>query len=154
MLIGRLVEGDDLEPALDKTYEVLEQYHYADETMAAIDKARQLAADLNASPCQETIEGLGEGWTGEEALAIAVYCSLVAKGNFDFGVRLAVNHGGDSDSTGAIAGKILGAMLGRKGIGEQWLMPLELRDIIEQVATDLIIGYRKGRDWWTRYPGY
>ena len=45
------------------------------------------------------IAPLGERWVAEEALAIAVYCSLVAQDDFARGVRLAVNHSGDSDST-------------------------------------------------------
>ena len=57
--------------------------------------------------------------------------------NFDEGVILAVNHGGDSDSTGAIAGNILGAMLGARSIGGHWLHDLELRDEIEMIAADL-----------------
>ena len=35
----------------------------------------------------------------EEALAIAVFCALAAP-DFESGVLTAVNHGGDSDSTG------------------------------------------------------
>ena len=42
------------------------------------------------------------------------------------GVILAVNHGGDSDSTGLIAGHLLGAMQGRSAIPNRWLAPLEL----------------------------
>ena len=93
-------------------------------------------------------------WVGEEALAIAIYCALVAGDDFDFGVRLAVNHGGDSDSTGAIAGNILGALLGRRSISDKWLEKLELRDAIEQVATDLFLGFQDGDEWWGKYPGH
>jgi hypothetical protein len=46
------------------------------------------------------------GWVADEALAIAVYCALVAE-RLRHGVRLAVNHSGDSDSTGAMTGSIL-----------------------------------------------
>lgn len=42
----------------------------------------------------------------EEALAIAIYCALVAPG-FEEGVLLAVNHSDDSHSTGAITGNVL-----------------------------------------------
>ncbi len=102
----------------------------------------------------ETVEKLGEGWVGEEALAIAVYCALVAGDDFDLGIRLAVNHSGDSDSAGTIAGNILGALLGRKTIAERWLRQLELCQAIEQVATDLFLGFEDDDEWWRRYPGY
>ena len=50
---------------------------------------------------------------------------------------LAVNHGGDSDSTGAITGNILGTLLGKEAIPGRWLERLELRDEIEAVAVDM-----------------
>jgi len=73
-------------------------------------------------PCR-----LGEGWLAEEALAIAVYCALVAE-DFAHGVKLAVNHSGDSDSTRAMTGNILDALVGAAGIPQGWLERLELRD--------------------------
>ena len=54
------------------------------------------------------------------------------------GVLAAVNHSGDSDSTGSIAGNILGAMYGVEAIPTRWLDELELRDEIEQLARDAI----------------
>jgi ADP-ribosylglycohydrolase len=78
----------------------------------------------------------GEGWVAEEALAIAVYCALVAP-TFRAGVLLAVNHGGDSDSTAAMTGNLLGAALGAQAIDDDLLNGLEGRDVIEQVAADL-----------------
>ena len=69
----------------------------------------------------------------------AVFCALRAR-TFDEGVIAAVNHGGDSDSTGAIAGNILGAMRGEKALGLHWLAELELREVIRQVADDLFDG--------------
>ncbi|MBK8809431.1 MAG: ADP-ribosylglycohydrolase family protein [Acidobacteria bacterium] len=55
---------------------------------------------------------LGGGWVGEEALAISIYCSLVSENDLSGALLLAVNHSGDSDSTGAITGNILGALHG------------------------------------------
>ncbi len=48
-----------------------------------------------------------------------------------------MNHGGDSDSTGSITGNLLGARDGSGVIPERWLEPLELRDVITEVASDL-----------------
>ena len=49
----------------------------------------------------------------------------------------AVNHNGDSDSTGAVAGNILGARLGLSGIPEKYTKDLELKDVILEIADDL-----------------
>ena len=81
---------------------------------------------------------------------------------------LAVNLTGDSDSTGAIAGNLLGALHGVDAIPQRWLEALELREAIGQVADDLLswpqwpIGECLPNDlaeaaasayWWDRYPG-
>ena len=48
-----------------------------------------------------------------------------------------MNHDGDSDSTGAITGNLLGALYGVKRIPAAWLAPLELREVITALAEDL-----------------
>ena len=53
---------------------------------------------------RENIRALGEGWVAEETLGIAIYCSLRYENDFSGGIIAAVNHDGDSDSTGAAAG--------------------------------------------------
>ena len=93
-------------------------------------------------PSPEPLRTLGEGWVGEEALAMSLYCALVAENDFDRALRLAVNHDGDSDSTGAIVGNILGALLGTEGISEQWLADLELKEMIEKMGIDLYFGHQ------------
>ena len=71
----------------------------------------------------------------EEALAIAVYCALTHPEDLAAAVRLAANHSGDSDSTAAITGNIMGALLGAEAIPASWLDVLELRDTIDRLAT-------------------
>ena len=98
----------------------------------AVDLAETDISDLNA------IHQLGEGWVGEEALAIAVFCALKHRDNFDEALISAVNHNGDSDSTGAITGNILGTYLGIEGIPEKYISNLELKEILEKVANRLM----------------
>ena len=86
----------------------------------------------------EAIHKLGEGWVGEEALAIAVFCALKYENDFGQALIAAVNHGGDSDSTGAICGNIIGAIVGLSGIGEEWKEHLELSDEIMELADEII----------------
>ncbi|MSW92987.1 MAG: ADP-ribosylglycohydrolase family protein, partial [Actinobacteria bacterium] len=97
---------------------------------------------------------------GEEALAIGVACALGAKG-FEDGVLAAVNHSGDSDSTGSITGNLLGAIHGVAAIPTRWLDALEARAIIDQIACDLhdaLAGrpptWPSTHGWWDRYPGW
>lgn len=85
----------------------------------------------------DAIHQLGEGWVGEEALAIALYCALKYENDFDAAIIASVNHKGDSDSTGAITGNILGAYLGIDGIGDKYKKNLELMDVYERLAKEL-----------------
>ena len=105
-----------------------------EETLQAAECARDLAT--SGVERHVAIARLGQGWVAEEALAISIYCALVAEG-FQDGVIMAVNHDGDSDSTGAITGNILGTMHGTQAIPLSWLEPLELREVITQIADDL-----------------
>lgn len=85
----------------------------------------------------DAIKELGEGWVAEEALAIAVYSCLKYSDNFENAVVCAINHDGDSDSTGSIAGNIIGAYLGEDAIPSYYLENLELKDVIVEIADDL-----------------
>ena len=49
----------------------------------------------------------------------------------------AVNHDGDSDSTGAIAGNLAGARLGLSAIPARYTDTLELRDLLIDLADQL-----------------
>ena len=88
----------------------------------------------------ENIEAIGGGWTGEEALAIALYCACRHFDNLEEALIAAVNHAGDSDSTGAITGNILGAAIGYEAIPKSFLDDLELHDVILHMADDLYRG--------------
>ena len=102
-------------------------------------KLISLAVELseNDDSDLENVHLLGEGWVGEEALAIAVYCALRHSSDFSAAVIAAVNHKGDSDSTGAVAGNIIGAYLGEDAIGEEWREALELKSLMIATADEL-----------------
>lgn len=107
-------------------------------------------------PDHVAIEKIGGGWTGHEALAIAIYSALKYYESFEDAIVCAVNHSGDSDSTGAICGNIMGAFLGRKEIPDYYIKDLELIDVIEEIAEDLYTGciiseYAEQRRWLYKY---
>jgi ADP-ribosylglycohydrolase len=135
-IIAELMVGKSLETAIVSSRAILVRSSDHAETLAALDAAVRRAS---AKEKPETaLPALGEGWIAEEALAISVYCALMAI-NLEEGIVTAVNITGDSDSTGAITGNLLGAMHGAGLIPLRWLDQLELRDVIETVAQDLIV---------------
>ena len=124
--------------ALNTLPEAFPNAHYLGQLQELLRYTLRLAdSDM---PDLEAIHALGEGWVAEEALAIGLLCSLRHEDDFAGAITSAVNHGGDSDSTGAIAGNIVGAHLGRAGIPQRYLEHLELRDTISKIADDLFTG--------------
>lgn len=100
----------------------------------AVRLAENDASDL------ENIHSLGEGWVAEETMAIAIYCALKYQNDFSKAIIVSVNHKGDSDSTGAVTGNILGALVGYDAIEKKWKKNLELQDVILEMADDLCHG--------------
>ena len=132
-----LVSGRGLEDALsDAMLLLVERPEFEKSALAAL-LAQALRSSLHEKPFPERVERLGGGWVADEALAIALYCAVAAKRDLSLGLRLAVNHSGDSDSTGSITGNILGALLGKGGIPEAWLARLEMRELVEKMGMEL-----------------
>lgn len=134
-----------------------EKPHY-NEFEDIIKKAIALSGEMHEDA--DAISQLGEGWVAEEALAIAVYSALKYKDNFHKCMVCAVNHDGDSDSTGAIAGNILGAYLGLSKIDTDGnvVNKLEVYDVMYEISQDLVKGcemseYGKYKDvkWLSKY---
>jgi ADP-ribosylglycohydrolase len=150
MLISCLRHGKSLDTSLDLVEKHLESNRDASETLEAIRNARTV----------DDISDLGEGWVAEEALAIGIYCALRYQWDFEAGVLAAVNITGDSDSTGAIAGHILGILNGENAIPEEWRKNLREYGIVSQVADDLHTKFEENEaghvteNWWEKYPGY
>jgi ADP-ribosylglycohydrolase len=162
VMVQRLVRGESLTDALAQARRHLVTFADHAETLQALDLAERLAAE--GVPPEVAIPRLGEGWVAEEALAIAVYCALVGR-NFRHALLMAVNHDGDSDSTGAIAGNLLGARDGIEVIPEEWLGPLELHNVIREIALDLhdcqwweigesVEDTTLNTRVWEKYPGF
>lgn len=125
----------------------------SDEVKIAILNALQAPTD--GKP--ETVEALGGGWVAEEALAIAIYAARCAR-DLDHGLQIALIHSGDSDSTGAIAGNLLGLMFPEQVRQHALHEKVECADLIERIARDLEklpeMDSRLAEAWFDRYPGW
>ena len=137
---GKLFEGDKYLKELTDIIDL------------AIDLSENNDSDLN------NIHKLGEGWVAEETLGISLYCALKYRNDFNKAVTAAVNHKGDSDSTGAVTGNIVGALVGYENIDDKWKNNLELSDVILELATDLCHGCQmsefspyKDKVWLKKY---
>ncbi len=101
-----------------------------------VDKAVELAQSPNSDDLED-IRELGEGWVAEETLAIAIYCALKYENDFEKALIASVNHSGDSDSTGAVTGNILGSYLGLSKIPDKFKQKIDVLDIIDSISRQL-----------------
>lgn len=130
-LVYDVARGVEFEPALEEAEALLVGEPEHGEVLAAVRAARQLPNDA-------AVEQLGEGWVGEEALAIAIACARATEpGGGKAALWRAAAHGGDSDSTASLTGNLLGAHYGSEVLPTGWLGDLEMRELIERVARDL-----------------
>ncbi|WP_041684551.1 ADP-ribosylglycohydrolase family protein [Renibacterium salmoninarum] len=137
--------------AADSMLEYLESIPAEAGLLAAVQNAVVLSrADLDSGRVRtgnELNDALGDGWVAEEALSLALYAAIVSgsheAGNsptahFLSSIRIAANHRGDSDSTAAIAGNIIGARYGIQCLPEGWLRLCEAPELIYAVADALL----------------
>ncbi|MDO4649694.1 MAG: TIGR02452 family protein, partial [Eubacteriales bacterium] len=129
---------DIVEEARDTVAEIFAGDAHLDELIRIINLAIDLSE--NDEDDLDNIHRLGEGWVAEETLVIAIYCSLKYSTDFSTAMTAAVNHKGDSDSTGAVTGNIVGALVGYEAIEDKWKENLELHDVILEMADDLCHG--------------
>ncbi|GAA4206398.1 ADP-ribosylglycohydrolase family protein [Microbispora amethystogenes] len=146
-IIHDLVRGDSQKRAVRRALDRLAGYPGHEETADALRAAVHLAA--GSRPTAEKVESLGTGWVAEEALAIAVYCALAEPDPRD-ALLLAVNDSGDSDTTGAVCGNILGARHGLRALPADWLDAVEGR--IVELTFDLMADPALPNNWADRYP--
>ena len=168
LLVHRLVSGEGLpEAASAVTAHARTLNGVAPELPERLEAALHLAAKGPVTP-EELTDALGEGRTAEDALAVALYAVLATvpgPGSGDAGtdnagtdktatddggaepppvrhfreaVALAVNHGGSSDSTGSLAGNILGALYGEECLPADWLEALETPEAVRGMASLLV----------------
>ena len=81
---------------------------------------------------QKSLDDLGEGWTGPEALGLGLLFAGSYKDLESMFVAIA-NHGGDTDTIASIAGNIWGATHGASSISMD-VEALQLVDVMREMA--------------------
>ncbi|WIV59595.1 ADP-ribosylglycohydrolase family protein [Amycolatopsis nalaikhensis] len=153
VVVHELLHGKPLLEAVATARAELVKHPGHEEQSDALDAALALARQ--GPPTPEKLESLGQGNVGETALSMSVYVAL-ATTDADSALLAAVNHSGDSDSTGSVCGNLVGAMYGEEALRGGWLDQLELRDVIVGLADDALTEF--GPDapdddrWFARYP--
>lgn len=162
VMIGAIVAGSSLTDAVQTALSHLSRREHHEETTTALQRAIEASHNL---PSAAVMESLGAGWVAEEALAMATYAALSypAPDQMLDALALAVTHSGDSDSTGAICGNILGALHGETALPVELAFEVEGRPTILTLADDFLYEFTKSSSlhgdygpftrWNHRYPG-
>ncbi len=130
-IVARLIQGEEKFLAVRNGFSDASEWGHIYGELASTQRyllARKLARKMRFNPT-EAIRQLGEGWVGDEALAIAMYAFLSARSYTD-AISRATNHDGDSDSTASIAGQLWGAQHGVSDIPHAWIRRLDVLDEI------------------------
>jgi len=131
-LVSRLRAAESLAGGISFAMDELKKRKDGGETSDAVQCAIRLASSRVSA--DEGVRELGEGRIAPEALSISLFCALRAGDDFRKGVLAAVNHGGDSDSTGCIAGAILGTLLGIDAVPPEWIPAVENAEMLQRTA--------------------
>lgn len=135
------MDKDQFKEAVEKSLTVVRDvYGDADPSMDYFMNLVRKAMDFEKSPLPDwkIIEDeLGGGWVAEETLAIALFSVLRHYCDFTGCMMCSVNHGGDSDSTGAVAGNIIGAIIGYDAIPAGFIGKLQSLQLILSMADRL-----------------
>ncbi|MFJ3882821.1 ADP-ribosylglycohydrolase family protein [Streptomyces sp. NPDC090077] len=155
-IVHGLARGASLDTAVRRTLALLAARPGHEPVTEAL--LRALAAVTGGEPGPAAVEALsaGDGRTAEDALAVAVYCALVAE-DVPHGLRLAATgHGG------ALCGALLGALHGETALPAAALAELDGRALVMELADDFALELTQGSAlhgpavtasaWLTRYP--
>lgn len=133
-IVRGLIEGQALLAAVAAALEVLSGWAHAEGTRKALQAALRAVDGIRGRRVgPEDVARLGEGWVGEEALAIGVYAAA-AGDTYAHVIQIAANHSGDSDSTASIAGQLFGAAHGAGQIPAEWEAGLDCAAELSEVA--------------------
>lgn len=135
-LLRELIAGASMDDAFAAAQAALERRRPASLVSSCVTAARDLAG---RGDHEAALRSLGQGWVGEEALAVGLYAALSAQ-NFEEALIIAANHDGDSDSTASIAGQIWGAAHGPDGLPSAWVEGLDVLDPLLRLFGALCAG--------------
>ena len=116
-ILKALSQGAGLVEATNAAVDHISQRPHGGVMVEMIERAIALNGRQKIAP--QEIEMIGGGWVGHECLAISLAAAMM-DAPLETKMTVAANHSGDSDSTAAITGQLLGAQLGLSGIRNAW----------------------------------
>lgn len=165
-LISELANGAVITQAVESAMGLLDASAAAAIIRSAItdilylcDELAEAENEQQAQMIADFIKKIEHPEAASQVLAFGLFCVLRNTGNFKECVLQAVAYPEAPHATGMLAGSLSGLILGETALPEEWVSSLKHRDIVIQVAEDLLIGIKGGifiidREWVAKYPGW
>ena len=132
LIAVQLLEGKTISEAIQIGLSNAEKY-YSDSVFAdELEKYSRLWQEDFATLLEENIKSTGYV---VDTLEASLWCLLNTK-NYKSLVLKAVNLGEDTDTVAAVAGGLAGIYYGLEEIPEEWLLKLQSREYLEEIAID------------------
>lgn len=129
------IGGDEVRSATEHGLEMAIAHGHG--SMLSVALTRKALETAPETPIEAfAADGSNGGWVAEEAWAMGLFAALRHPNDLKAALRFAVNHAGDSDSTGSIAGNLIGARHGKQILPADWVARLELADLIARCASE------------------
>lgn len=129
-----LLKGHDVDFSIEATKKYLNNYE-AKETLDFLNKAQDLLKNKVILRDDEIVKHLGDGFTAETAMAIAIYVGLQKDLSYEDVVEWSTNHSGDSDSTAMMAAGLW--YLNKENTSKEFLKyeaQLDLNNVINSIS--------------------
>ncbi|MFI7010053.1 ADP-ribosylglycohydrolase family protein [Streptomyces sp. NPDC050145] len=159
VIVHAVARGDSLDSAVQRALALLAARPGHQQVTDALQHA--LGAVRQGLPTGARVMELVDDGNAAGVLGAAVYCALVGE-DVRHGLRLAVHHGGPSAQVGAVCGALLGALHGETALPPAWIIELEGRPTILELADDFSMEMTQGPalhgpsgsspGWLARYP--
>ncbi|MYW69303.1 ADP-ribosylglycohydrolase family protein [Streptomyces sp. SID8379] len=159
VIVHALARGDSMDAAVQRALALLAARPGHPPVVDALKHA--LGAVRQGMPNAARVGELVDDGGAVGALAAAVYCALVGE-DVRHGLGLAVQHDGPSAAVGALCGGLLGALHGETALPPAWVVELEGRATMLELADDFAMEMTQGAalhgpagasgGWLTRYP--
>jgi poly(ADP-ribose) glycohydrolase ARH3 len=95
------------------------------EYMRALNKIEEMVVQGKKLEAREVVQSLGNGVEAHLSVPSACYIAITYSPDFCDAIRAAISLGGDTDTIAGMAGAIVGARVGEKGLPVEWIEQLE-----------------------------
>jgi ADP-ribosylglycohydrolase len=136
-VIAELINGENIDEAIEKAFQILKTYKNHQEVALVIDKVQNSLEDDSILP-MDVIKYIGTEDNAAQVLGISLFCAALFEDSYENAIRLAANQDGLSDVCAAMTGGLLGAYHGAGFVPKRWVLKLSHLRLVEDIAISLV----------------